>query len=370
VPDPFFMQWHITDRCILNCIHCYRNEQKNDLPFVELLTILHKFANFLDETHTIGRINFSGGEPLLRMNDLINLMYEAKKLHIESRLLTNGLLIDESVAGQLHNAGCTTIQVSIDGCKETHEHIRGKNTFDRAIQGVQYAKSAGMDVTISTTVLKWNFSELDIVATFARQMQARLFVSRFVPCGNGSSIGDQMLTAKDWLKVMRKCLNWQHNGDRILLRDPLYAPLSANRHVLKNESIGGCSIAYQGIAVDSNGDVYPCRRLPLVVGNLLQEEYSAIWHKPIMNALRNRDGLKGFCGKCVFRWFCGGCRAVAYAASGDIFAEDPQCLWNRRISLVKLKRFPHSGMNHEINPASRCFCNHFKYIAGLENTRM
>ena len=45
----------------------------------------------------------------------------------------------------------------------------------------------------------------------------------------------------------------------------------------------------------------------------------------ILNALRDRDKLKGRCGKCRRRWLCGGCRGVAFAVTGDYLNEDPQC---------------------------------------------
>jgi len=336
------MQWHITDKCILNCTHCYRGELKDDLPLDGLFVILRRFADFLDEHRIHGRINFGGGEPLLRQHELLTLMREARTLGIECRLLTNGLLVDDTVACELKDAGCATVQVSIDGDRETHERIRGEGTFDSALSGVQCARTAGIDVTISVTASRQNSAELDAVAIVAHELHARLFVSRLVPCGHGAGMRDQMLTATEWLRVMRKCIGWRCNGIRTLFRDPLFAPLFTDRSALWNGCVGGCSIGYHGIAVDSNGDVYPCRRLPIVTGNMLSESLEDVWRASLINELRNRDSLKGYCGKCSFRWICGGCRAIAFAVSDRVLAEDPQCPWHGHIGLTRLwllKRF-------------------------------
>ena len=43
--------------------------------------------------------------------------------------------------------------------------------------------------------------------------------------------------------------------------------------------------------------------------------------------LRDDDNLKGKCGCCEFRHVCMGCRARAYAATGDFLAEEPFCVY-------------------------------------------
>ena len=43
--------------------------------------------------------------------------------------------------------------------------------------------------------------------------------------------------------------------------------------------------------------------------------------------MRNPDGYHGRCGYCEFRKVCGGCRARAFAFTGDYLAEEPFCLY-------------------------------------------
>jgi radical SAM protein with 4Fe4S-binding SPASM domain len=86
-----------------------------------------------------------------------------------------------------------------------------------------------------------------------------------------------------------------------------------------------------GLTILPNGNVTPCRRLPLSLGNVRRHSLRRIWAtSPVLEALRDRSRYKGKCGACT-RWArCRGCRAIAYAFSrsrgeADFLADDPQC---------------------------------------------
>jgi radical SAM protein with 4Fe4S-binding SPASM domain len=66
---------------------------------------------------------------------------------------------------------------------------------------------------------------------------------------------------------------------------------------------------------------------PINVGNLKKEKFGDVWlNSKLFNALRNRDNLKGACGKCDYKYICGGCRARANAYKNDIMASDVGCI--------------------------------------------
>ncbi len=64
------------------------------------------------------------------------------------------------------------------------------------------------------------------------------------------------------------------------------------------------------------------------VGNLKTEKFQDIWlNAPLFNAFRNRANLKGACGKCDYKFICGGCRARSAAYhNGDMLNGDPGCI--------------------------------------------
>ena len=86
-----------------------------------------------------------------------------------------------------------------------------------------------------------------------------------------------------------------------------------------------CVIGRDGMCVMPNGDVLPCRRFPVSIGNLLTDSLKTIWEKSeLLEKLRPKENLKGRCGRCEMR-DCRGCRSLALALTDDYLEEDPHC---------------------------------------------
>lgn len=83
------------------------------------------------------------------------------------------------------------------------------------------------------------------------------------------------------------------------------------------------------IFVSQKGEVYPAGFLPApLLGSVRETRLSEIYRdSPFLMELRDMDRLKGKCGRCEFRWPCGGSRARAYAVTGDYMAEEPLCAY-------------------------------------------
>jgi radical SAM protein with 4Fe4S-binding SPASM domain len=92
-----------------------------------------------------------------------------------------------------------------------------------------------------------------------------------------------------------------------------------------------CVIGEDGICVMPNGDVLPCRRFPISLGNLLTDSLKTIWEKSeLLEQLRGKESLKGKCGRCKIE-DCRGCRSLALALTGDYLSEDPHCGYSEPI---------------------------------------
>lgn len=62
---------------------------------------------------------------------------------------------------------------------------------------------------------------------------------------------------------------------------------------------------------------------------------------PLFRRLRDPDLLKGKCGICPYKTVCGGCRARAYAVTGDYLEAEPCCVFQPE-EADKLYRSPPS----------------------------
>jgi radical SAM protein with 4Fe4S-binding SPASM domain len=73
------------------------------------------------------------------------------------------------------------------------------------------------------------------------------------------------------------------------------------------------------------GSVFPCRRFPISIGNLLSDSLKQIWEESeILEKLRRKENLRGKCGRCGIK-DCKGCRSLAFALTGDYLGENPHC---------------------------------------------
>ncbi|MEI7905431.1 MAG: SPASM domain-containing protein, partial [Candidatus Firestonebacteria bacterium] len=84
-----------------------------------------------------------------------------------------------------------------------------------------------------------------------------------------------------------------------------------------------CNISKRNFCVMPHGEVYPCRRFGLAIGNILQEPLLKIMESPVLKNIMNGT-KKGRCRTCEII-DCRGCPAMAYHSSGDYLAEDSQC---------------------------------------------
>ena len=93
----------------------------------------------------------------------------------------------------------------------------------------------------------------------------------------------------------------------------------------------GC-LAGSGVCfISFEGSVYPCGYLPVAAGDLKKQTFPEIWeNSDTFRLLRDTANLKGKCGCCEFRNVCMGCRARAYAATGDMLQEEPFCIYQPR----------------------------------------
>jgi MoaA/NifB/PqqE/SkfB family radical SAM enzyme len=345
----FLIQWHLTERCNLRCSHCYQTGNAGpELSFDEVREGLDEIAVMFDawtDAYSLSlfpSFNITGGEPLLR-DDLFEVLGEIRKRGYPAFLLTNGTLVDRRKACMLREAGLQGVQVSIEGCEEVHDGIRGAGSFDRAIDGVEHLLDAGIEVTLNVTLSRLNAGAMKKLVRLASHLGVqRLGFSRLVPAGRGSGLVTQMLPAGEVKELYTSLFALDIASLEIVTGDPVAAQMRAEAgrgrakkkrqgKAPKGIPAGGCSAGVAGLTLLADGTIVPCRRMPIPLGNLRTDPLREVWaSSPVLEALRDRRRYGGRCGACL-RWDeCRGCRAIAYAfartrGEDDFLAEDPQC---------------------------------------------
>ncbi len=95
-----------------------------------------------------------------------------------------------------------------------------------------------------------------------------------------------------------------------------------------NAMTKGCLAGTAVCFISNQGEVYPCGYLPALAGDLKTQPFAEIWENSVVfNQLRDVNNLRGKCGCCEFRNVCMGCRARAFAATGNYLDEEPFCVY-------------------------------------------
>lgn len=334
--ESFYVQWHITNRCHLRCGHCYQDDFTGDADLDgkglrRIATELLKTAGQWDKTACI---HLTGGEPLLR-GELFSLLgFLEKSTSVEELgIITNGLLLDREMIGRL--AGyrrLKTIKISLDGARpETHDAIRFAGCFEKVLRNVEGLQQWDRFETILMfTVMKKNVQEVEPLIHLCQDLGIDgLMLERFIPIGQGRKAIDEVLDKEDWkslIDMLSQVFSLEKDEPWLL---PYQAFQIRFQKGEESELLGApCVIGSDGLCIMPDGRVFPCRRFPIPIGNLLQESLSTIWEtSEILRLLRDKSTLKGRCGSCELQG-CRGCRSLALSLTGDYLAEDPHC-WHQ-----------------------------------------
>ena len=307
----------ITAKCNLRCIHCY-NDILGDCEDIEFNDDYFKIV--ADELKKIKPhyLTLSGGEPLLVGKRLFVIAKKIRRFCQQLFLTTNGQLI-RNFSAYLFNI-FDDVQVSLDGPREIHEKIRGVGTFKEATEAAKYLKRSGVPVSFLITLHSLNKDYLEETYSIAKSLDVQFGAERMSSVGRGKNV--KPISSQEW-KGLLKVIEENNIG----CGDPL-------RFVFKKETnkinpckiTGGCTAGIASLVITPSLDVLPCVRLRIPIGNLKNQSLEDIWlNSGVLKELRNRSGFKGKCGICYYRNVCGGCRADAYAETGDYLESDPLC---------------------------------------------
>ncbi len=341
--EPKWIAWEITRRCNLKCVHCRSSSQLEardhpDFSFEEACRVIDDIASYATPV-----VVLSGGEPLLR-DDVFEIAAYGTKKGLRMCLATNGTLVTEEKCLKMKESGIKMVSLSLDGSTaEVHDDFRNvKGAFDGMIRAAGLFKKHSIPFLINSSFTKRNQDEIPKVYKLAKELGATAwYMFMIVPTGRGEDMMEELTPADVYEEILEWHYEMEKNEDDILVR-PTCAP-HYYRVVLQkkkesgddfkrrtlNFSTGGAKgcLAGQLISlIDVDGNVLPCSYFPLEAGNIRKQSFKEIWEdSKLFNDLRDFKSYKGTCGACEYVNVCGGCRARAYAMTGDYMEEEPFC---------------------------------------------
>jgi len=136
IKAPIKVAHYITYRCNLSCDMCGRRaiESEAELTTEQAIALQREFRK-----HGTIVWSFSGGECLVR-KDILELSKSVKNLGMDLIIVTNGILLPDKKEIIEY---ADVIDISIDGTEETHDRLRGKGNYQKAIKGLEVLRDAG-----------------------------------------------------------------------------------------------------------------------------------------------------------------------------------------------------------------------------------
>jgi len=340
---PRLIAFEVTRRCRYSCLHCRANAGEageDKLSTSECKKIIKAIAKYVSlPLRKQGCILIlTGGEPMER-SDIYELIRYGRKMGLRMVMATCGYLIDEKTILKLKKAGVMALSFSLDGAgAETHDKFRGaKGAFDAAVNAAKIARKARVRFQINTTISRINIDEVIGIAELAKTIGAYCFNPFIlVPTGRGREIEDAVLDAVEYEVLLNELLRIKLKSE-IKVRvtcGPQFARVCKQAETKGlTEDVAGCMGSRGFGFISYRGDVQTCGFLDVPAGNLIKSnfDFGKIWEESeFLKEIRSVSDYKGNCGKCEYAGICGGCRARAYAASGDYMGEDPVCNYQNK----------------------------------------
>ena len=351
--------WETTAACNLECLHCRRLDVRQEMARSDLNT--EQALALVDAVREVGQPIFvlSGGEPLVRA-DIFQIAAYAHDQGLPVALASNGTMITPDVAQRIVDSGIRRVAVSLDGAdSQTHDVFRQQaGSFAAALAGIANLRELEMSVQVNCTVTRHNVESMPDMHRLVKELGADAWhIFMLVPVGCGAELADEeMLSATKYEEV----LNWFYD---ISQTDELQTKATCAPHYFRiahqrareekkasagpppspspaakghpggvsssmHTSTRGCLAGSAVCFVSHQGDVFPCGYLPVSAGNVTDTSLKNIWeNSAVFQHLRRPEELGGKCGVCEYRVACAGCRARAFAQTGDYLAEEPFCLY-------------------------------------------
>jgi mycofactocin biosynthetic radical S-adenosylmethionine protein MftC len=324
----------LTRACNLRCKHCFNSSDvalPEELSFDEICELVNKIIASQDKRTKDKTIVISGGEPFLR-HDIFQIIDYINKHGYCAEILTNGTLITPQIV-QLLSKTNVKVRISLDGCtSETHEWMRGKGTFSKAVRGIEAIRDANINIGVTTSISHHNSHEIGEILKFVDNLKVDFF---------------QFIIVNHLGRAIKSIVT---NSNQATIYETFHQIAKARpdfRESMRDSSFGNtmacnttglffhhCGLGLQkNYYVQANGDMFPCRATILPefkLGNVRESELTSFIdfkHKKLEELQQMKvDSLNPICSNCSFRYWCSGdCRGETYQSTGNFFLPSPNC---------------------------------------------
>jgi radical SAM protein with 4Fe4S-binding SPASM domain len=326
---PVYAVWEVTLQCDLACRHCGSRAGRarpDELSTAEALDLVEQMADL-----GVREVTLIGGEAYLRP-DWLDIVRAVRKRGMQCTTTTGGRGVTEDLARAARDAGLQGASVSVDGLRETHDHIRAlPGSFDAALRALRAFQAAGLPTSSNTHINRLNLRE--IPATFdllVREGIRAWLMQLTVAMGRAADEDGLLLEPYQVLEAIPMLARLKARADAAKVKFwagnniGYFGPHENTlRQSYPKGHMGSCGAGRVTLGIEANGDVKGCPSLPTsdyVGGNVRDHSLEAIWQQSApLRFTRDRtvDELWGYCATCYYRENClAGCSWTTHTLFG------------------------------------------------------
>jgi radical SAM protein with 4Fe4S-binding SPASM domain len=303
----------LTERCNLNCVHCYINRAAGDREAQKKELSLTQWQNLLDDMAEAGVLGLvlTGGEPLLRL-DFQGIYTHAKKRGMIINLFTNATLITAELADFFRDLTPATVEISIYGhTRETYEAVtRTPGSHERCLRGIDLLLARGIPVALKTMVMKVNAHELWALKAWAEGLGVRF---RYDATLNSRLDGGRQplacrLSPEQVVEFDRK--DEKRRQEWLEFAEKFVGSIDM-------EYLYSCGAGLSNFALNSYGEMYPCLISRSSAYDVIKGSFAEGWQKFLPGTRRLKPRNEYPCGRCDLHSLCDQCPGWASLEHGE-----------------------------------------------------
>lgn len=311
---PFYIQFELTERCNNKCYFCYNpmgHVDGNELKFSKIKQILDQLSKA-----GVFRINFNGGEPLMR-SDLKEILEYAGALGFDLHMNTNATLITDDMAGfiaKYMTSVCTSI---LHSEKLKHDKMTGRvGAYDDVINGIKTFRRNGVKVEVNVCTSTENYEDIYNIGKLIAGLDCYALCSTRYILNDKNNKGF-LLDSKATMKLVDMLLQVKEdfsNISDVSLPGPVpYCEINPEYYSKLRILNIPCQYGYGLCRISPTGKVTPCTISDDIVGDLNVQSFEEVWKE---------SGWKKYEELCHIPVSCRNCEEFSRCKGGCVVYDE------------------------------------------------
>ena len=276
---PWLILMDPTSACNLHCTGCWAAEYGNklNLTYDEMSDIVKQGKEL-----GIHFYMFTGGEPLVRRDDIIKLCKEHNDC--EFLAFTNGTLVDQKFCDEMKSVGNLMLAISLEGSPEVNDFRRGEGVYGRVMDAMDLLKENGLIFGTSICYTSKNCESVtsrEFIDLMVSKGCRYALYFHYMPVGNDASVEllptpEQRIATKNRIRAIR---NLEH-GEGLFTMD----------FQNDGEYMDGCIAGGRNyFHINANGDAEPCVFIHYSDSNIREHSLLEILKRPLFMAYHDNQ---------------------------------------------------------------------------------